>query len=710
MAPARGPALGRRRLLQGGLALGGSLVIGWEVGRARRAAGQGTAGFAPNAWVRIDRDGTVTILNPQSEMGQGTLTSMAMVIADELDADWARVRVEQAPVDPAYGEQMTAGSASIRRSLGTWRRAGAAAREMLAAAAAQTWGVPVAEVETDRGRVLHRPSGRVLGYGELAETAARLPVPQAPRLKPPERFTLIGHRVPRLDTPPKVTGRAIYGIDVTVPGLLVASVERCPVFGGRLRSFDATAAKAVPGVRHVVAISRGVAVVADGYWAARRGREALRVTWDEGPAARVSSESIGRAQAALVRRPGPVARREGDVERALRGAGRVLEATYELPFLAHATMEPPNCTAHVRADGCDVWVGTQNQTGAQREAMRITGLPRERVRVHVTLLGGGFGRRGEVDYVTDAVEVSRAVGAPVKVIWSREEDIRHDVYRPATSHRLQAALGADGRPVAWLHRIAGPGILHQRGLPAGSMDRTMVEGAANLPYDVPNLQVEYAHRDDGIPVGFWRSVGASYNAFVVESFVDELAHAAGTDPVAYRRALLGRSPRHAGVLELAAQKAGWGQPLPPGRGRGVAVAFSYGSWAAEVAEVSVDGDGRVRVHRVVCAVDCGLAINPDQVAAQMEGGIVWGLTAALRGEITIRDGRVQQSNFHDYPMLRIEEMPAVEVHIVPSAEAPGGVGEPGVPPLAPAVANAVFAATGRRVRRLPIRAEALAPR
>jgi isoquinoline 1-oxidoreductase beta subunit len=706
-------AISRRTLLAGSLAAGaGGLTIGFQLPArvARAAAGL----FAPNAWVRIDREGVVTIVNPQSEMGQGTLTSMAMVVADELEADWSRVRVEQGPADPVYGNpnaggaQFTAGSRSIRDLLPVWRRAGAAAREMLVAAAAQEWRVPVAECYAEQGAVYHRPTGRKLTYGELADKAGALPVPQTPTLKTPDQFKLIGKGVPRLDTPDKVTGRAVYGIDVTVPGMLVATVERCPVFGGTVAGFDATRATAIRGVRHVVQISSGVAVVADDYWTARRGRGALAVSWNEGPNARLDSAAIRQEYAALARQPGPVARREGDVDRAFGEAARALEAVYEVPYQAHATMEPQNCTAHVRPDGCDVWVPTQNQTRTQQEAMRLTGLPRDRVRVHTTMLGGGFGRRGEVDFVTDAVETSKAVGAPVKVIWSREDDIQHDFYRPTTYNVLRAALDSRGMPVAWFHRIVGTGLLIQRGTAQpGAIDRTAVEGAANVPYDFPNVQVEFHHKDFGVPVGFWRSVGASQNAFITESFVDELAHASGRDPYEFRRALLGKSPRHKGVLELAATRAGWGTPLPPGRHRGIAVAFSYASWAAEVAEVSVAPDGAVRVHRIVCAIDCGLAVNPDQIRAQMEGGIVWGLTAALKGEITLADGRVRQSNFHDYQMLRIDETPVIEVHIVPSAEPPGGVGEPGVPPLAPAVANAVFAATGKRIRRLPIRAEEL---
>jgi len=710
-------AVSRRALLKAGLAAGAGFTLGFQqrpLGPGlRRAAAQAAKVFAPNAWIRIDADGLVTIVNSQSELGQGTLTSMAMVIADELDADWSRVRVEQSGADPVFGnpnfggQQLTAGSQSIRGLLPTWRRAGAAARQMLVEAAAREWGVPAGEVRADNGAVHHDPSGRTLTYGALADKAGQLPVPQNPRLKTPDQWKLIGKKVPRLDTPDKVTGRAIYGIDVTVPGMLVATVERSPVFGGKVASFDATKARAVKGVKQVVQIGAGVAVVAESYWAARQGRQALTVTWNEGPNARVSSDEITKAYAALAQQAGPVARREGDAGKALGEAARVVDAVYEVPFLAHATMEPQNCTAHVRPDGCDVWAPTQNQTGAQQTAMRVTGLPRDRVRIHTTFVGGGFGRRGEIDYVTEAVELSKAIGAPVKIVWTREDDTRHDFYRPRTYNVFRAALDPQGAPLAWLHRIVGPGILHQRGLKPDQIDRTMIEGAANQPYDIPNLQVEYIHKDFGIPVGFWRSVGASQNAFVVESFVDELAHAAGKDPFDYRRALLGKSPRHKGVLELAAQKAGWGTPPPAGRHRGIAVAFSYGSWAAEVAEVSVAPDGAVRVHRVVCAIDCGLAVNPDQIEAQMQGGIVWGLTAALRGDITIASGRVQQSNFHDYPMLRINEMPLVEVHIAPSQEPPGGVGEPAVPPIAPAVCGAIFAATGKRIRRLPIRGDDL---
>jgi isoquinoline 1-oxidoreductase beta subunit len=703
----------RRALLKGGLAAGAGLVVGFELPfRGGRAAAQGAKVFAPSQWLRIDADGLVTIVNSVPEMGQGTSTTMPMIVADELDADLARVQVEQAPADPkryanpVTGSQSYGGSRGVRDHLETWRKAGAAAREMLKQAAAQEWGVPAESVETELGAVVHRPSGRRLLYARLVDRARQLPVPQNPKLKTPDQFRYIGKEVERLDIPAKVNGRGVFGLDVQMPGMLVATIEKCPVFGGKVQGFDASAARAVKGVRHVVQVSSGIAVVADSFWAARTGRQALRVTWNEGPLAQLTSAQIASEYAALARQSGPVARKSGDAEQALAAAGQTIEAVYQVPFLGHATMEPMNCTAHVTADACTVWAPTQNPGGTQATAARLTGLPPERVTVHTTLLGGGFGRRGQTDFVVDAVETSKAVGAPVKVVWTREDDMRHDFYRPATYNVFRAALDERGTPAAWFHRIVGPGILAQRGT-YGTVDATAVEGARNMPYDIPNVQVEWVNKDMGVPVGFWRSVGASQNAFIVESFVDELAAAAGKDAFEYRRTLLGRSPRHRAVLELAAQKAGWGTPLPPGRARGIAVAFSYGSYAAEVAEVSVARDGAARVHRVVCAIDCGFAVNPDQVRAQMEGGVVFGLTAALYGRITIDRGRVVQSNFHDYPMLRIGEMPQVDVHILDSGEKPGGVGEPGVPPAAPAVCNAVFALTGKRIRELPIARELL---
>ena len=708
--------LSRRDFLRTGVAAGGVFVLGLYLPPARRLAGAAATPeqFPLSALVRIARDGTVTIVVGQSEMGQGIVTSVPMIIADELEADWSKVRWEQAPADPAYGDpsrggqQSTAGSRSIRTMLTYWRKIGAAGREMLVSAAARQWEVPVEECYAEQSVVIHRPTGRKLTYGQLAERAAQLPVPKEPKLKSPDQFRYIGKKVARLDTPDKVTGRALYGIDAKVPGMLIATVQRCPVFGGKVASFDATKAKTVKGVRHVAQISSGVAVVADSYWAAKRGRDALQITWDEGPNAQQSSAAITKLWAETAKQTGPVAKKVGDAESTLAAAAKKIEAVYELPFLAHATMEPMNCAAHVTKESCEIWVGTQNQTRTRAEGARITGLRPEAVKVHTMMLGGGFGRRGHVDFVQDAVETSKAVNAPVKVIWSREDDIQHCFYRPATYNVLRAALDERGTPTAWAHRIVGPSISAQRGQTLkDGLDPSMLAGARDVPYAIPNLEVQYIYKNVGIPVGVWRSVGSSQNGFIIESFIDELAAATGKDPFEFRRDLLTKSPRHKGVLELAAEKAGWGQTLPPGRFRGIAVAFSYASYASEVAEVSVAKDGKVRVHRVVCAIDCGIHVNPDQVEAQMEGGIVYGLTAALYGAITIDKGRVQQSNFHDYPMLRINEMPVVEVHIVQSEEAAGGIGEPGVPPIAPAVCNAIFAATGKRIRKLPINANEL---
>ena len=706
----------RRALLRGGLVVGAGLTVGFPVARgARGAALAQTAGvFAPNQWLRIDRDGVVTIVNSVPEMGQGSLTTTSMIIADELDAILDQVRVEQAPANPALyknpvtGTQSYGGSRGVRDHLAMWRKAAAAAREMLAQAAADEWGVPVESVETEQGAVVHRPSGRRLLYGQLVDRAQQVPVPQNPTLKSPDKFRYIGKPVKRRDTPEKITGRGIYGTDVQVPGMLVASIERCPVFGGKVKSFDATAATRVKGVKHVVQVSNGIAVVADGFWTALQGRRALRVTWDEGPMAQVSSTMITREYEAAAKQPGQVARNDGDAEKVLAAGGRVHEAVYQVPFLEHACMEPMNATAQVMPDACVVWAPTQNPGGTQATAARLTGLPPEKVTVHTTLLGGGFGRRGEQDFIVDAVETSKAVGAPVKVMWTREDDITHGFYRPATYNLFRATLDARGVPAAWFTRMVGPGILIQKGrAQAGTIDAAAVEAVRNMPYDVPNLRIEWTNKDLGIPLGFWRSVGPSQNGFIIESFIDELAHLAGKDPYEYRRALLGKAPRHKAVLELAATRANWGAPLPTGHTRGIAVAFSYGSYVAHVAEVSVARDGAVRTHRLVAAIDAGLAVNPESVKAQMEGGAVYALTAALYGRITIDRGRVQQSNFHDYPMLRINEMPVVEVHILDSGEAPGGLGEPGVPTVAPAVCNAIYAATGRRIRTLPINRDEL---
>ncbi len=701
----------RRGFLHAVTGLGAGLVLGfrWPLSGDFVEAADSAVPVPLNAFLSIGADDVVTVLVSQAEMGQGVYTALPMMVAEELEVDWSKVRVQAAPagaayVNPAMGQQATGGSTSVRMLLAPMRKAGAAAREMLIAAAAASWGVEAATCRAQAGTVRHEASGRALRYGELAEAAAKIPPPQDPPLDDPKSWTILGTPRPRLDTPVKVDGTAVFGLDVQVPGMKVATVLRCPAFRGTLVRLDDAAARAIPGVTHVLRTQGSVAVVADGYGNAKRGLDALTVEWDAGSMAEVSSASIREAALALAARPGRPARTVGNAADALAGAAKRLEALYEVPFLHHATMEPMNATAHVRADGCDVWAPTQAQTRVQMTAAEMTGLKPEQVRVHTTYLGGGFGRRFEVDFIADAVRISKEIGAPVKVIWSREEDVRHGYYRPATVNRLEAGLGPDGSPVAWSHRMVGPSIM-QRAFPMAirdGIDPTSVEGAANLPYAIPNLSVQYTLQETGIPVGFWRSVGSSQNAYVTECFLDELATAAGKDPFEFRRALLAESPRHRRVLELAAEKAGWGTAPPPGRFRGIAVAESFGTWVAQVAEVSVDDAGAVRVHRVVCAVDSGIVLNPDTVVAQMESGIVFGLTAALKGEITIDQGRVLQGNFDDYPLLRIDEMPAIEVHLAPSGGAPGGVGEPGTPPIAPAVVNAIAAATGKRIRQLPI--------
>jgi isoquinoline 1-oxidoreductase beta subunit len=697
----------RRAFLQTAGTVGAGLVIGFRI---PTRGDQEPAPFAPNAWLRIGTDDSVLVVVDRSEMGQGVATALPMLLAEELEADWTKVRIEFAPADKAYinplfGLQGTGGSTSVRAAWTPLRQAGAAAREVLITAAAQRWAVNRAECHAERGAVVHAKTHRRLRYGQLAVRAAALPIPADVPLKDRKDWHIAGKPTQRLDTPLKISGRAKFGIDVWVPGMRVAVVARSPVFGGKVKSFDATAVRAIEGVRDVVQISSGVAVVATGYWPAKQGRDALKVEWDEGSVAAVSSPGIASFFAERAAQAGAVARHDGDPDGAIGAAARMIEADYALPFLAHATMEPMNCTAHVRPDGVDIWAPTQFQTGAQGIGAQIGGVPPEKVQVHTTYLGGGFGRRFELDFIQEALEASKAAGGvPVKVIWSREDDIRNSQYRPASFHRMRAGLGADGRPVAWTHRIVAPSIM-ARVFPTmvqNGLDGEAVEGGVGMPYAVPNVHVDYLLTDTGIPVGFWRSVNNSYNAFAVETFIDELAAAANVDPFEYRRGLLANAPRHRGVLELAAAKAGWGTPLPAGRSRGIAVHKSFESFVAQVAEVSVSPAGEVRVHRVVCAVDFGMYVNPDTIEAQMQGAIVFGLTAALKGAITIDRGRVQQSNFHDYEMLRLAEMPVVEVHIVPSSEAPGGVGEPGTPPIAPAVCNAIFAATGKRIRSLPI--------
>ena len=697
----------RRAFLQTAGTVGAGLVIGFRIPTRGE---QEPAPFAPNAWLRIGADDSVLVIVDRSEMGQGVTTSLPMLLAEELEADWTKVRIEFAPagkeyINPLFGLQGTGGSSSVRAAWTPLRKAGAAAREVLIAAAAQRWGVKTTECHAERGAVVHAKSKRRLRYGQLAARAATLPVPADVPLKDRKDWHIAGKPTKRLDTPSKTNGRAKFGIDTWVPGMRVAVVARSPVFGGKVKSFDAAAAKAIEGVHDVVQISSGIAVVASGYWPAKLGRDALKIEWDEGPNAAVSSATISQLFLEKAAQAGVQARHDGDPETALGGAATRVEADYEMPFLAHATMEPMNATAHVRPDGVDIWAPTQFQQGAQGIGAQIGGVPLEQVKVHTTYLGGGFGRRFELDFIREALETSKAVGGvPVKVIWSREDDIRNSQYRPANYHRMRAGLGADGRPVAWTHRIVAPSIMSRvfPNMVQNNLDGEAVEGGMEVPYALPNVHVDYALTDTGIPVGFWRSVNNSYNAFAVESFIDECAAAAKADPFEYRRGLLASAPRHRGVLELAAAKAGWGTPVPAGRARGIAVFKAFESFVAQVAEVSVSPAGDVRVHRVVCAVDCGMYVNPDTVEAQMQGGIVFGLTAALKGAITIDKGRVQQGNFDDYEMLHMDEMPVVEVYIVPSNEAPGGVGEPGTPPIAPAVCNAIFAATGKRIRKLPI--------
>lgn len=711
----------RRDFLKTGATTAAGLTIAFyipsrftEVARGHASSVPGNdAAFAPNGWVHIGTDGIVTITVDKSEMGQGVNTSYPMLVAEELDADLASVRVGAAPENPAgWTRRMgTGGSSSVRSSYDTLRKAGATARGMLVAAAAQQWGVDASACRTEKGAVIHTATGRTLGYGALASRAATLTVPSDPPLKSPADFRILGTHVRRLDTPVKVNGTARFGIDTRVPGMLYASIERSPAFGGSVSRVDDSRARTMRGVKRVVQLAavrsarseNAVAVVADSYWHALAARRALTVEWNDGPNGSLDSAAIRARLAQLAEKPGIPARTEGDAGAAMKGAAKTIEAVYEVPYLAHATMEPMNCTAHVRADGCDVWAPTQGQSGTQQVAAEVAGLSPEQVRVHTTYLGGGFGRRSETDFVAEAVHLSRVMGAPVQVIDTREDDVRHDFYRPTTYNRFAAAFDASGTVVAWTHRIAGASIATSKGRPPrDGIDGSLVEGAANVPYEIPNILVEQTIADLPIPLGYWRSVGSSHNAYLTECFVDEVARAAGKDPYEFRRALLASHARHLGVLELAAEKAGWGKPLPTGRTRGIAVAESFGSYVAEVAEVSLDANGVPRVHRVVCAVDCGPIVNPDTIEAQMQSGIVYGLTAALYGDITIDRGRVRQGNFNDYPMLRMKEMPAVEVYIVPSTEKQGGIGEPGTPPIAPAVCNAIFAATGKPVRRLPI--------
>jgi len=684
--------LSRRTFIKTAAAAGGGLMLSFYLpARGEELLESNDEAFAPNVWIKIGTDGSVTITVARSEMGQGVWTSMSMIVAEELDADWAKVSVVQADAHPKkYGSQSTGGSWSVRGSWQNLRTAGATGREMLKTAAARTWNVDPATCRTGNGYVTHS-SGKKLSYGELATTAASVPAPSPINLKDPKDFVLLGKRIPKLDTPSKTHGEAIFGIDVRVPGMVFSSLEKCPVFGGTLAGFDATAAKKVAGVLDVVQIEDSVAVVADSTWAAFKGREALSVRWNDGQWANQTSEQIRKTFSDAATKKGDVIETQGDIESALASAATRVEGIYEVPFVAHATMEPMNCVADVRSDRCEIWAPSQSPQGAQREAARILNLPVESVVVHVTLMGGGFGRRLSADYAADAVRVSKAIGKPVMNVWTREDDMQHDLYRPMTYNVLRGGLDKNGNPIAWHHRIAGP---NSRGL---------VVGGSKPSYSFPNYLVDAHLIDVGVPVGAWRSVGPSQNGWVMESFVDELAHAAKADPFEFRRKLLGNSPRLKRTLEYVAEKAGWGKKLSQGVGRGISCVESFGSTAAQVAEVSVDKNGTLTIHRIVIAVDCGPVVNPDTIEAQLESAVVYALSAALKDEITVERGRVQQSNFDDYRILQIDEMPKVEVHIVPSTEPVGGIGEPGLPPVSPAVCNAIFAATGKRIRKLPIR-------
>jgi len=689
------------------------LVIGFTLPGAQRLAQGATAPeFKPSAYLRVGADDRVTVIVGLSEMGQGVHTAIPQLVAEELDADWARVRVEQAPVDaavanPIFHTQATGGSTSVNGHWEPMRKAGAAAREMLIAAAAQTWKVDAAECRTEKGAVVHK-SGKKLTYGKLVDAAAKQPVPKEPKLKDPSQFTIIGKGLRRLDTPLKVNGSGKYGMDVRLPGMLTAVMARPPVPGGKAISVDDSKAKQVKGVRQVIQIPQGVAVLADGYWQAKKGRDALQIQWDKGPNASLSSEGVTKMLTEATQQEGKVARNEGNVG-SVSGA-KTFEAVYEAPYLAHACMEPMNCTAWVKGDSVEIWAGTQSQGPNQGILSHVASVDPKQVKVNTMLLGGGFGRRFAQDFTIAATLLSKMSGKPVKLVYSREDDMRGYFYRPASVTRFTAALDASGTPVAFTARIASPSIMEASGfmkLPPDGVDEFGVEGTKDIPYDIPNLRVEYSRQEPGVQVWFWRSVGHSQNSFFSESFIDELANAADQDPFEFRRALLGKQPRYKGVLELAAAKAGWGQPMPQGVHRGIAVVQSFGSYVAEVAEVSVDKDGRPKVHRVVAAVDCGEVVNPEIVKRQCESAIAYGLTAALYGKITFKDGEVEQANFDTYPMLRMNEMPKVEVHIVPSKEHATGMGEPGLPPLAPAVAAAIFKATGKRIRKLPIDPEML---
>lgn len=687
--------LSRRTFLKSATIVGGGLVLGIDlfcqkVSKQQTPSQDGS--FNPNVWLRVDKNNLVTIIVAKSEMGQGVYTALPMIVAEELDADWNAIKVERALTHPdRYGSESTGGSTSVRTLYSTLRKAGASAREMLVAAAAKQWNVGAAECTTENGTVAHTSSGKKATYGELVDIAATLPVPDAPKLKAVSDFKLLRKKAHRTDTPSKVDGSAIFGMDVRVPGMLYATVARPATFGSTVQSFDAAKAKQVPGVKDVIQSGEVLAVIANSTWAAMQGRDALSVVWSKSEYENQSTETMWKQFEETAKSEGDVEKNEGDATDAFQNAAKKIEAIYYTPFAHHATMEPMNCTVHVRDGKCEIWAPSQTPQDAQREAADILGISVENVIFHVTLLGGGFGRRLETDYVAEAARVAKNVNAPVKVVWSREDDMKHGFYRPAQYSMLRGGLDASGNPIVWMHRIVGP------------EGKGLLTHASNPPYDFPNKRIDAQALDTGVPTGAWRSVGASQNGFVIESFMDELAHAAGKDPFEFRRDHLSTSPRLKRALELVAEKSGWGTPMPKGRGRGIACVSGFGSHVAEVAEVTVDSKNNIRVDRVIVAIDCGPYVNPDGINAQMESAVAFALSAALKDEITIEKGGVKQSNFDDYRMFMIDDMPKVETYIVESDDMIGGVGEPGVPPAAPAVCNAIFAATGKRIRKLPIK-------
>jgi isoquinoline 1-oxidoreductase beta subunit len=704
----------RRVLLSGGLA--GGFLLAFHLPVRALAANEPVqppdvteGNFAPNAFIRIDSAGKTTLVMPQVEMGQGVYTAVAMILAEELDADFARVTLEHAPPNdklygnPLFGIQVTGNSNSIRAWWMRLRNAGAGARAMLVQAAAQQWQVDPASCTTSTGEVTHNESGRKLSYGALAASASSQTAPKQVALKDPKDFVLIGKPLKRLDTPDKVNGKAVYGIDAILPDMKFATLSACPVFGGKVGKVDDSAAKKIPGVQKIVVLDDMVAVVGDHMWAAKKGLDALVIDWDEGPNARLTSNDIWQDLRAASEKDGVVAKSTGDIAKGLATGAR-LDASYELPFLAHAPMEPLNATVHVKPDSCEIWTGSQVISRVQSEAAKAAGLPVEKVIANNHLIGGGFGRRLEADMVVAAVRVAKQVDGPVKVVWTREEDIQHDIYRPVYRDTIAATL-SDGKIVGWKYRVSGSSIMARWFPPAfqNGIDIDAVDCAVDMPYDIPNFHVEYVRAEPpAVPTGFWRGVGPNNNVFAIECFMDELARKAGKDPIAFRQSMLGKTPRLKAALDLVAEKSNWGEPLPERVGRGVSAQPSFGSFIATVVEAEIDEQGDVRLRRVTSAVDTGIAVNPDTIVAQLEGGLIFGLTAALYGEITINKGRVQQSNFHDYRMLRIDQAPKIEVHVIKSGEAPGGIGETGATAGPPALRNAILAATGVALRRLPI--------